>query len=320
MRPLRWGFGVPVIERGQCSRLDGVSLTKRKYSVEDPAPMENLFDVSAGSLRPGMNLSGRKALLTGATGGLGRAIAAALAERGAVLTLSARNREALEQMAAELPGSGHSVLPADLAEPDVAERLAAEATGTEILIANAGLPGAGKLDEFSAEEVKRALRVNLEAPMLMAQALYPAMLEAGSGHLVFVASLSGKAASPRSSIYNATKFGLRGFALGLRSDLNPRGVGVSIVSPGFIREAGMFADAGAKPPPGMGTSTPEQVGAATVKAIERNKVEITVAPLPQRAGAHLALVSPSLSVKAQSGSAGQKAAKDIASGHSSDKR
>ena len=72
----------------------------------------------------------------------------------------------------------------------------------------------------------------------------------------------------------------------------------------------MFADAGAKPPPGMGTSTPEQVGAATVKAIERNKVEVTVAPLPQRAGAHLALVSPSLSVKVQSGSAGQKAAED----------
>jgi short-subunit dehydrogenase len=288
--------------------------------VEDPAPIEDLFDASPGSLRLGMNLSGRKALLTGATGGLGRAIAAALAERGAVLMLSARSREALEQMASELPGSGHSVLPADLSEPDAAERLAAEATGTEILIANAGLPGAGKLDEFSAEEVKRALRVNLEAPMLMARALYPAMLEAGPGHLVFVASLSGKAASPRTSIYNATKFGLRGFALGLRSDLNPQGVGVSIVSPGFIREAGMFADAGSKPPPGMGTSTPEEVGTATVKAIERNKVEVTIAPLPQRAGAHLALISPSLSVKVQSGSAGQKAAKDIASGHSADKR
>jgi short-subunit dehydrogenase len=288
--------------------------------VEDPAPIEDLFDVSAGSLRPGMNLSGRKALLTGATGGLGRAIAAAMAERGAVLMLSARNREALEQLAAELPGDGHSVLPADLAEPGAAERLAADAAGTEILVANAGLPGAGKLDEFSAEEVQRALRVNLEAPMLMARALYPAMLEAGSGQLVFVASLSGKAASPRSSIYNATKFGLRGFALGLRSDLNPRGVGVSIVSPGFIREAGMFADAGSKPPPGMGTSTPQQVGAATVRAIERNKVEVTIAPIPQRAGAHLALFSPSLSVKVQSGSAGQKAAKDIASGHSADKR
>ena len=295
-------------------------LTKRKYSVEEPVPIRVLFDTGAGSLRPGMNLSGRKALLTGATGGLGRAMAQSLAERGAVLALSARNREALEELAAGLPGAGHSVLPADLAEPDAAERLAAEAAGTEILIANAGLPGAGKLDDFSAEEVKRALRINLEAPMLLARALYPAMLEAGSGHLVFVASLSGKAASPRTSIYNATKFGLRGFALGLRSDLNPRGVGVSIVSPGFIREAGMFAEAGAKPPPGMGTSTPEAVGVATAKAIERNKVEVTVAPLPQRAGAHLASISPALSVKVQSGSAGQKAAKDIASGHSADKR
>ncbi|HEX6455925.1 MAG TPA: SDR family NAD(P)-dependent oxidoreductase [Solirubrobacterales bacterium] len=267
-----------------------------------------------------MNLSGRKALLTGATGGLGRAIARAMAERGARLTLSARNREALEAMAAELPGGGHDVLPADLAEPGAAERLAAEAAGAEILVANAGLPGAGRLDEFSPEEVKRALRVNLEAPMLMARALYPAMIERGGGHLVFVASLSGKAASPRTSIYNATKFGLRGFALGLRADLDPKGVGVSIVSPGFIREAGMFADAGAKPPPGMGTSTPEQVGAATVRAIERNKVEVTVAPPIQRAGAHLALISPSLGVKAQSGRAGQKAAKDIASGHSADKR
>jgi short-subunit dehydrogenase len=295
-------------------------LTKRKYLLEESAPIVILFDAWAGSLRLGMNLSGRKTLLTGATGGLGRAIAHSLAARGAVLALSARNREALEVLAAELPGSGHSVLPADLAEPDAAERLAAEAAGTEILVANAGLPGAGKVDEFSAEEVRRALRVNLEAPMLLARALYPAMLEAGSGQLVFVASLSGKAASPRSAVYNATKFGLRGFALGLRADLTPHGIGVSIVSPGFIRDAGMFADAGSKPPPGMGTATPRQVGEATAKAIEKNKVEVTIAPLPQRAGAHLALISPSLSVKVQSGSAGQKAAEAIAEGHSPDKR
>jgi short-subunit dehydrogenase len=295
-------------------------LTKRKYLVENAAPIEVLFDAAAGSLRLGMNLSGRKALLTGATGGLGRAIAKALAQSGAQVTLSARKREALEQLAAELPGSGHSVLPADLAEPDAAERLAAEAAGTEILIANAGLPASGTLEGFTPEQVKRALRVNLEAPMLMAQALYPAMVEAGSGHLVFVASLSGKAASPRSSIYNATKFGLRGFSLGLRADLSPKGVGVSIVSPGFIREAGMFADAGSKPPPGLGTSTPEQVGKATVKAIERNKAEVAVAPLRLRAAAHLALASPSLSVKAQSGSTGQKAAEAIAKGHPDNKR
>lgn len=267
-----------------------------------------------------MNLSGRNALLTGATGGLGRAIATALAARGAKLTLSARRPEALQQLATSLPGDGHRVLAADLAEPGAAERLAEEAAGTEVLVANAGLPGAGWLTDFSADEVSRALRVNLEAPMLLARALFPAMAERGEGQLVFVASLAGKSASPRSSIYNATKFGLRGFALGLRADLGPKGVGVSLVSPGFIREAGMFADAGAKTPPGMGTASPEQVGAAVVKAIENDSVEITVAPLQQRFAAHIGMVSPSLAVRAQSGSTGQRAAEAVAAGHSKDKR
>jgi short-subunit dehydrogenase len=267
-----------------------------------------------------MDLSGRKALLTGATGGLGRAIAKAMAERGARLFLSARDRETLETLAAELPGDGHAVAVADLAEPGAAERLAEEAGPVEVLVANAGLPAAGRLADFTPEQLARALRVNLEAPMLLARALYPAMVEAGGGHLVFVSSLSGKAASPRTSIYSATKFGLRGFALGLRSDLARVGVGVSLVSPGFVRDAGMFAEAGAKPPPGMGTASPEQVGAAVVKAIERNRAEVTVAPPLQRAAAHFALLSPALSVRAQSGGAGQKAAEAIAKGHSADKR
>jgi len=267
-----------------------------------------------------MELAGRTALLTGATGGLGRATAKALAARGATLALSSRKPQELEQLAAELPGEGHRVLPADLAEQGAAQRLAAEAGEVDVLVANAGLPAAGRLTDFTPEQVARALRVNLEAPMLMAQALFPAMVERGGGHLVFISSLSGKAASPRSSIYNATKFGLRGFALGLRADLGPQGIGVSLVSPGFIREAGMFADAGAKPPPGMGTGTPEQVGAAVVKAVERDKTEITVAPLPQRALAHFALASPGISVRVQSGSAGQKAADEIAAGHPADKR
>lgn len=267
-----------------------------------------------------MELAGRKALLTGATGGLGRAIAIALAGRGASVALSARKSEALEALAAELPGEGHRVLTADLAEPGAAERLAAAAGEVDVLVANAGLPGAGWLLDFTPEEVQRALRVNLEAPMLLAQALAPAMIERGSGQLVFVASLAGKSASPLTSIYNATKFGLRGFALGLRSDLAPKGVGVSLVSPGFIREAGMFAESGAKPPPGMGTSTPERVAAAVIKAIVQDKVELAVAPLHQRALAHLGLASPSIAIKAQSGAAGQKAASAIADGHSKDKR
>jgi short-subunit dehydrogenase len=265
-----------------------------------------------------MELAGRKALLTGATGGVGRAIALGLAQRGASVALSARKPEALEALAAELPGSGHTVVPADLGEPGAAERLAAAAGAVDVLVANAGLPGAGWLLDFTPEQVSRALRVNLEAPMLLARALAPAMIERREGHLVFVASLAGKSASPLSSIYNATKFGLRGFALGLRPDLAPKGVGVSLVSPGFIRDAGMFAEAGAKAPAGMGTATPAEVAAATVRAIERDKVELTVAPRRQRIAAHFGMVSPSLAVRAQSGSAGQKAASEIADGHAKD--
>jgi short-subunit dehydrogenase len=243
-----------------------------------------------------------------------------MASRGARLLLSARNAEALEALAGELSGEGHRALPADLAEPGAAEQLAAAAGEVDVLVANAGLPGAGWLADFTPDQIVRALRVNLEAPMLLARALFPAMVERGSGHLVFISSLSGKAASPRSSIYNATKFGLRGFALGLRPDLGPKGVGVSLVSPGFIREAGMFADSGARPPAGMGTGTPEQVGAAVVKAVEQDKVEIAVAPLQQRVMAHFGMVSPSVAVRAQSGSAGQRAAEAVAAGHSEDKR
>jgi short-subunit dehydrogenase len=267
-----------------------------------------------------MELSGRTALLTGATGGLGRAIAKALAVRGAKVQLSARGAEALQGLAKELPGDGHRILPADLAESGAAEQLAVSAGDVDVLVANAGLPAAGWLYDFTPEEVGRALRVNLEAPMLLARALFPAMIERGSGHMVFVSSLAGKAASPRSSIYNATKFGLRGFALALRTDLGPRGVGVSLVSPGFIRDAGMFADAGAKPPAGLGTATPEQVADAVVKAIEQDKVELAVAPVQQRVLAHLGLASPTISARIQSGSAGQKAGEAVAAGHPRDKR
>jgi short-subunit dehydrogenase len=266
-----------------------------------------------------MDLSGRSALLTGATGGLGRAIATALAGRGARLILSGRKAEALEALAAELPGEGHRVLPADLAEVGAAEKLAAEAGGIDVLVANAGLPGTGRLPDYSVEQLTGTLRVNLEAPILLARALEPAMLERGSGHMVFVASLSGKSATPLSSIYNATKFGLRGFALGLRADLDPLGIGVSLVSPGTIREAGMYADSGAPPIPGLGTGSPQQVADAVVKAIEKNKVEVTVAPPQQRLLAHFALASPGISVKIASGDSGQKAAATVAKGQA-DKR
>ena len=266
-----------------------------------------------------MQLTGATALLTGATGGLGRAIAVALANRGASVVLSGRSGEALEQLAAELPGSGHVTVPADLAEAGAATKLVADAGQVDVLVANAGLPGSGLLTDFSEEEVGRLLRVNLESPIMMARELVPPMSERRSGHMVFVASLAGKAASPRGSLYNASKFGLRGFALGLRHDLAPQGIGVSVVAPGFVREAGMFAESSAKPPPGLGTTTPERVGEAVVRAIEKNKMEIAVAPIQQRIAAHLALATPGFSARVQSGGMAKRTAEDLAAGQT-DKR
>lgn len=230
--------------------------------------------------------------------------------------LSARKPEALRELAESLPGE-HEIAPADLAEEGAAERLAADAGEIDCLVANAGLPGTGRVESFSPQEVTRALRVNLEAPIILARELAPGMSERGNGHLVFVSSLAGKAPSPRSSVYCGTKFGLRGFALSLRADLARTGVGVSLVLPGFIREAGMFAASGAKPPPGLGTSTPEEVAAAVVKAIERDKMEVTVAPLRQRALAHLGLASPRVAMRAITGGTARKTADRVAEGQAS---
>jgi short-subunit dehydrogenase len=263
-----------------------------------------------------MELAGKTALLTGATGGLGRAIATALAERGARLILSARREAELAELAAGLPGNGHRTLVSELAAEGAGERLVAEAEALgdlDVFVANAGLPGTGRLEELSAEQLTRILHVNLEAPIRATRALLPALLERRSGHFVYVSSLAGKAPSPRSSMYNASKFGLRGFALALRQDLRGSGVGASLVLPGFIREAGMFAEAAVDPPPGMGTGTPAQVGAAVVSAVERDRAEVVVAPPQQRALTAIGHAFPRLAARVQRGR-GERIAERLAAG------
>lgn len=242
-----------------------------------------------------MKLSGSTVLLTGATGGLGRAIATALADHGADVVLSSRKEVELERLAASLPGGGHRTIVADLADEGAALALLGQAGEVDVFVANAGLPASGRLDGLSQEEIGRALRVNLESPVRMARELIPPMVARGEGHLVFISSVSGKAATARASLYAATKFGLRGFALCLRDDLREAGVGVSVITPGSIRDAGMFADSGAKLPPGLGTGSPGQVATAVVSAIERNRGEITVAPLAQRLLTRIAVNAPELS-------------------------
>ena len=258
-----------------------------------------------------MNLAGRTVLLTGATGGLGHAIARRMHRAGARLVLTGRRAELLGALAAE---TGARSVAVDLTDAAAVERLANDHLDVDVLVANAGLPASGHLVSFGIDEIDRAIAVNLRAPMVLARVIGARMAERGSGHLVFMSSLSGKAATPRTSVYCATKFGLRGFASALRQDLRPAGVGVSAVFPGFVRDAGMFAESGGKLPPGVGTSTPEEVADAVARAIERNRGEVDVAPLPLKVGTVIAGVAPELAATFTRASRGARVADGIGDG------
>lgn len=235
-------------------------------------------------------------LVTGATGGLGRAIAAVLRDEGASLVLTGRQAGPLDELSGRL---GARAVLADLARREELARLIDEAGPLDVVVLNAALPGSGELTDWTQEQIDRALEVNLAGPMALTRALLPAFLARGSGHFVFISSLSGKVASAGASIYSATKFGLRGFALALRCELHGTGVGSSVINPGFVRDAGMFADSGAKLPPGMGTATPAQVAAAVVRAVRRNRAEIDVAPAGLKLGAAIGSLAPGISTVAQ---------------------
>ena len=238
-----------------------------------------------------MNLGGRRVLLTGATGGIGAATAHALAARGATVIVSGRRAERLQALAAEIGGEA---VAADLAAPDGPERLVEAAGQVDALVSNAALSQSGEITALTPAEVDELIDVNFRAGVMLARLVADQMVARRSGHLAFVSSLQGKAPAPYSALYTATKFGLRGFALSLRLDMADHGVGVSCVSPGFVRDAGMFAESGAKLPLGVRTVTPNTVAAAIVLAIERNRAEVDAAPLPLRAGARVAGLTPGL--------------------------
>jgi short-subunit dehydrogenase len=259
-----------------------------------------------------VHISGSNVLLTGATGGLGQAIARTLAGKGAKLMLTGRRLDVLEPLASELPDA--RVLVVDLSDPQEVDRLLGQVGEVDILIANAALPGSGLLESFSVQQIDNALEVNLRAPIVMAHALAPKMAARGHGHLLFMSSLSGKTATAGSSIYNATKFGLRGFAGALRAELRPHGVGVSAVFPGFIREAGMFAESGVKLPAGVGTRTPQDVADAVLSAIERNRGEVDVAPLSLRLGSTFSGIAPEISATVTRKMGGEKITAQLAAG------
>jgi short-subunit dehydrogenase len=261
-----------------------------------------------------VNVAGSRVLLTGATGGLGHAIARRLAGAGAHVVLSGRRGDVLVDLAREIGGE---IAPADLSDPAAVRELAATHGDVDILVLNAGLPASGRLQTYSEDQIDRALDVNLRAPIMLAHAITPAMVQRGSGHVVFMSSLSGKTATAGSSLYNATKYGLRGFASALRAELHGTGVGVSSIFPGFIRDAGMFADADVKLPPGVGTKTPDNVADATLRAIERNRGEVDVAPAGLKLGTFLGAIAPETAARVTRLSGGAKVADQFERGQMS---
>lgn len=243
-----------------------------------------------------MRINGSRILLTGATGGLGVALARALRAHGAHLILTGRRVDALASLATEIDAVS---IAADLSKPADVTRLLDEAGPIEILINNAALPAVGRVIDFSEAEIARAVDVNLVAAILLSRAVTTQFVARGRGHIVLIGSMAGRTTSRGSSIYNATKFGLRGFALAHRQDLHDTGVGVSIVEPTFVNDAGMYADSGVELPRVVRAVSPDDVSTAVIRSIEKDIGEIAVAPVEQKIQSSLGLVAPSIDARLQ---------------------
>jgi short-subunit dehydrogenase len=206
--------------------------------------------------------------------------------------LSARNAEALENLAKEIGES--RVVVADLSRTGEAERLANEAGEVDVLVSNAGVPISGRLAELAVDEIDRAIAVNLRAGIVLAHALAPVMVRRKEGHIVFMSSIAGKIPAAGSTVYNATKFGIRGFGLAMREELWGTGVGVSVIYPTFVSEAGMWAETGLKPHPIAGEVSPAQVAEAVLSAIVKNRGDVDVVPIQLKASLKMMAVAPGL--------------------------
>ncbi|MGH2739067.1 MAG: SDR family NAD(P)-dependent oxidoreductase [Actinomycetota bacterium] len=244
-----------------------------------------------------MEIRGANAVVTGGSRGIGPYIAKSLLARGAKVTLTARSAGDLELVERSFQSNGHvASVAADVNEAKDRRRIfeAAQESGpVDILVNNAGMEVLGRFPDFTPEDVHRIVTTNLESTIQMTLLAVPGMLERGHGQVVNIASLAGKVPLPYNSVYSATKFGLVGFSLSVRSELRGTGVGVSVVCPGYVVEAGMYARHGEKKKPRAGSwTTPHKVGEAVAKAIERDLAEILVCGVLPRLGDVMLAISP----------------------------
>src|SRR3954447_22836454 len=230
-------------------------------------------------------LAGRTALVTGAAGGLGRHLVRGLQDAGMQVVVSARDTARLE-------GLGARGIAADLTNRDDVHRLAREAGDVDVLVNNAGIELTKRFADLTDEHVDAMVAINLTAPLLLTRDLLGGMLARGRGHVVFIASMSGKVGVSCNEPYAATKAGLIGLTRSLRAEFRDAPVGFSVISPGFIADTGMWQRMGEKAPLLAGEAKPERVVAATIRAIRRDLPDVTVNGAPIRPMLALGAVAP----------------------------
>jgi len=185
------------------------------------------------------DLSGKGALVTGASGDIGRAIAKALHGQGAKVALSGTREEALKQLAGEL-GERALVVPANLSDPADTERLAKDAEAAlggqlDILINNAGITKDGLLLRMKDEDWQAVLEVNLTAGMRLSRAALRGMMKRRHGRIIGISSVVGSTGNPGQANYAAAKAGMIGFSKALAQEVASRGITVNLIAPGMIK-------------------------------------------------------------------------------------
>ncbi len=237
------------------------------------------------------------AIVTGASSGIGRATALALAGAGAHVALAARNAAALEEVAGAVRSLGVEalVVPTDVTHRAQVERLVAETVQrwgrVDILVANAGAYVRCPVAELTVDPVERAMAVNFYGALYAVLAVLPHMLERQSGHLVLLASMDAKKGVPPDAPYVAAKFALAGLGEVLRQELRDRGVHVTIVFPGRV-DTPMIA--GIEVPWISAKIPPEAVAQAIVRATLRGRPPEVIVPRLARALVYVNTLSPRL--------------------------
>jgi short-subunit dehydrogenase len=221
-----------------------------------------------------MNLRGAVAVVTGASAGIGRATAVALAAEGASVVVAARRELLLRELAGEIADGGGKALSVacdvtSWEQVDALRRRVEEAFGRcDVLVNNAGVPGGGRFDELSVEQIERVIRTNYLGVVYCTKAFLPMMLAARKGHIVNVASLAGLFPVPGSAVYSSTKHAVVAFSEALYFELADRGVLVTSVNPGLVRTEGFPQRERTK---GLRVMQPEEIAAAIVEVVRSDR-------------------------------------------------